>query len=317
MTFQKPQLVAHTNKLPTPLNGDHVMEPKYDGWRIQAHISRDGSVLYTRGAKRSDATPYINAALDRLAACLEQIAQSGPEGRPAGLTILDGEIVDLSGAADRQWNRTASILQTTVRQHVPTADDPPLTFVVFDALMVDGTDVTGEPLATRQEMASRCVDCAEGTHRMAPAPENAVVRFTEQMPASEDGLAALVAEGWEGVVVKDLRSPYRSDDRRYWVAVKPEQTADAICTGTYAAVGAGNKFEDSIGGITFTVTHDDGSTYEGQCAGRMSDALRRELRQQPERFVGQVVELVHWGIWDTGALRMPQFKRFRPDKEMP
>jgi hypothetical protein len=46
----------------------------------------------------------------------------------------------------------------------------------------------------------------------------------------------------------------------------------------------------------------------------MNDALRREMHEHPERFIGRTVELRHHGVQkDTGALRHPQFFRFRDD----
>jgi hypothetical protein len=50
----------------------------------------------------------------------------------------------------------------------------------------------------------------------------------------------------------------------------------------------------------------------------MNDQLRRELWEHPQEFIGRVVELVHWGIQDSGALRFPQVRRLRSaDKPSP
>jgi hypothetical protein len=43
----------------------------------------------------------------------------------------------------------------------------------------------------------------------------------------------------------------------------------------------------------------------------MDDRLRRELWERPGDFHGCVVELVHWGVQDSGALRFPQVRRLR------
>jgi hypothetical protein len=72
----------------------------------------------------------------------------------------------------------------------------------------------------------------------------------------------------------------------------------------------------AVGGLCFRVQHDDGRMYDGRAAG-MDDQLRRELWERPEEFVGRVVELVHWGIQDAGALRFPQVRRLRSPADKP
>jgi hypothetical protein len=49
----------------------------------------------------------------------------------------------------------------------------------------------------------------------------------------------------------------------------------------------------------------------------MDDQLRRELHEQPQRFVGLVVELIHWGVQESGALRHPNYRRFRSPTDKP
>ncbi len=95
-----------------------------------------------------------------------------------------------------------------------------------------------------------------------------------------------------------------------WLKLKPDHEVEAVCTGTYEPT-AGSKYDGlAVGGITFTVRHADGREYNGRCAG-MNDKLRMELFDEPERFVGRVVEITHKGITADGALRHPQLRRFR------
>jgi len=74
----------------------------------------------------------------------------------------------------------------------------------------------------------------------------------------------------------------------------------------------------AVGGVCFRVVHDDGRVYEGRAAG-MGDRLRAELWQHHEQFRGYVVELAHWGVQESGALRSPQVRRLRhpSDKKPP
>lgn len=287
-----------------PTGPQWLMEPKYDGWRAIAS-SVDGIRLETRTGNPITQVPYIADAVG------ERIPRQ---------SIIDGEIVDLRSGA-KQWNRTQTILSTTCGgyQHKPDEADPPLTYVIFDVLQIAGEDVRHQPLSERKR---RLLDMLSGLS------EDDVLMHSPIRQASEGGFDELIAEGFEGVVVKDVNSRYVCGARRYgWLKIKPEEEIEAICTGTYPAE-PGSKYAPldkngtpkpwAVGGLCFRVEHPDGRVYEGRAAG-MNDQLRRELHEHPERFVGLVVELGHWGVQETGALRHPNYRRFRSpsDKATP
>ena len=284
-----------------PYGARWLMEPKFDGWRAIA--STIGAVrLETRTGNQITQVPYIASA----------VAETIPPQ-----TIIDGELVDLR-SGERQWNRTQTILSTTRGgyEHGPSDEDPPLTYVIFDVLQIAGEDLRQRPLLQRKQ---RLVELLAGI-----APDGVLMQSPIH-EATEEGLAALLADGFEGVVVKDVNSAYVCGGRRHgWYKIKPEEEIEALCTGTYPAE-PGSKYAPlvdgeprpwAVGGIRFQVEHDDGRIYEGRAAG-MNDQLRRELHEKPECFEGRVVELIHWGIQDRGALRHPNFKRFRSPAEKP
>lgn len=296
--LRQPMFAAKSHSVPTGPNW--LMEPKYDGWRVIASTI-DTMRLETRTGNAITQIPYITNAL----------AERLPKD-----TIIDGEVVALR--SDHQWNRTQEILSTTRGgyQHRPTAEDPPLTYVVFDALQIDGEDIRRLPLIERK---ARLIELLPEL-----GPDDVLMHSPVQQ-ASEDGLDQLVAEGFEGVVVKAVSSTYVCGGRRHgWVKVKPEEEIEAVCTGTYPAE-PGSKYAPrvdgkprpwAVGGICFRVEHPDGRVYEGRAAG-MADRLRSELHEHPERFTGLIVELIHWGVQDSGALRHPNFRRFRSPADKP
>lgn len=276
------------------------MEPKYDGWRILSGLL-DAIVMWTRQGHHVTQVPYI----------AEAIAAHFPTG-----TILDGEIADLR--TGRQWNRTQSILSSTNGgyQHKPTASNPPLTYVLFDVLCLAGQDVRDRPLRDRRALLEE--HCA-GIDRST----DGLLTLIPIQPPSEDGLDALLGYGFEGVVVKQTSSRYLCGSRRGgWGKVKPHTEIEAVCTGTYdaepgsryAPILDGKPRPLAVGGIRFRVEHDDGRVFHGRAAG-MTDEVRRELHERPQDFVGLVVELTHWGVTETGALRWPQLKRFRAKRD--
>lgn len=282
-----------------PEGADFVLEPKLDGWRCVAIVSGSGIELRTRTGKLIDQVPYINRALRSV---------------PAG-TILDGEIVDLASAT--QFNRVASILQRK-DPHVLRGNDTRLSFVIFDILALFDESLMDQPLSVRRGLLEQTLTHPSVARHDGPVPWPPVLRLVEQLPASEAAADAIIAEGFEGVVVKRLSGVYLPDVRE-WSKLKPDAEVEALCTGTFATE-SGSQYEGrAVGGITFRIEHEDGRVYEGRAAGRMDNALREELYQHPERFVGLVVELGHWGIGEEGALRHPSFRRFRDpaDKAVP
>lgn len=287
-----------------PTGGEWLIEPKYDGWRALAHIY-DEVHLETRTGNPITQVPYLTTAL----------AYEVPPG-----TILDGEIVDLSGG--RQWNRTQTILSTTRNgyQHQPSATDPELSYVLFDILALEGTDLRGRPLSERKQSLRHLF-------KNILDPSITVLAVAPTEDASEEALHAILTAGFEGAVIKHRDSRYVCGARGggAWFKLKPEAEAEAICTGFYPAE-PGSKYAPldatgkaqpwAVGGLCFRVEHDDGRVYEGHAAG-MDDELRRAMHEDPSPFIGLVVEIGHRGIEDSGSLRHPQFKRFRARQEKP
>lgn len=274
-----------------------VMEPKYDGWRglLDKRKKDADATLHTREGKAIGNVPYIIQAFERL---------------PAN-TTLDGEIVDLACDPDRQWNRTSSLLQKR-SVHTPTAEDPALTYVLFDMLELNGTSLLMRPLRERRELLEALIGLM---------PEDAPVQISPQFPCDEEGFDRLVSEGWEGVVCKRLDTSYALGARNgAWIKVKPEQEVDVVCTGTFAPK-PGSKYEGSaVGGFTFEVTHAEDPSprhsaplrVTGKCGTGMDDALRKDLLANEADYVGRVAVVGHAGIApDTGALRFPALIRFR------
>jgi hypothetical protein len=301
MQLPEPMLAKPVKRLPT--GADWWMEAKYDGWRALAGVL-DRVGLWTRSGNAISQVPYIAEAI------LERV--------PAG-TILDGEIVDLRSG--RQWNRTESILSKTRGgyQHKPTVEDPPLTYVLFDVLQAAGRDVRGLPLSERRTVLEElCVGINER--------EDLPLMLIHTHEPTDDALSAIMDLAFEGVVCKDGRSPYRPGRSRAWVKIKPSETIDGEFTGVYDPTPGsrlapnvdGEPQPWAVGGVCFRVVHDDGRVYEGRAAG-MGDELRAELWQHPEKFHGYVVELAHWGVQESGALRSPQVRRLRHpfDKQPP
>jgi bifunctional non-homologous end joining protein LigD len=160
--FMAPMLCTSVDAPPD--DPKYVAERKLDGWRAIAGIDGDGKAwLETRTGARITQVPYITALLGNLA----------PN------TVLDGEIVDLSGG--REWNRVQSILGSDA-VHEPGGarhGGDALTYVVFDVLALAGVDRREEPWECRRELLEFILDpeawCAT---RSAPASTTVAGRLS-------------------------------------------------------------------------------------------------------------------------------------------
>lgn len=176
---------------PLPDGPDWAYEVKWDG--IRAITAGDRSGLRLRSRNGTDLTVrYPELATLQL---------------PPGL-MLDGEIV----ALDERGRSDFALLQRRMQRANPTPEllaTVPVTLVVFDVVRSDGALQTGLAYHDRRALLA---DLALPAGPRISVPAN----FTDI--AAADVLAAVDAQGLEGVVAKRLRSRYEAGRRsRAWI----------------------------------------------------------------------------------------------------
>ena len=276
------------------------VEWKLDGIRLQVHRLGDEVRLYTRN---------LNDVTARLPGIVDVV-----RSLPAHAVVLDGEAVGLD--ADQR----PELFQDTMSRF-DVSEGESLTIRFFDCLHLDGDDLVDEPLTVR-------LDALE---RAAPGWRVPGI-VTDDGDEAERFLEASVESGHEGVMVKDVRSPYDAGRRgSAWRKVKPVRTLDLVVlaaewghgrrTGWLSNIHLGAR--DADGGFVMV-----GKTFKG-----MTDEL---LRWQTERFqelrLGEddgwvvrvrpevVVEIALDGVQMSSryaggvALRFARVRRYRPDK---
>jgi bifunctional non-homologous end joining protein LigD len=181
-----------------------VYEEKYDGDRILAYKEGARVRLLTRNGK--DRTVRFS----EIAAAIRALS-------PATL-LLDGEVVIF----DKKGVSRFQLLQQEQGKPV---------YAVFDCLFHDGKDLRPEPLSTRRAAMVRSIGSSNTlvpSHRLA-----------------SNGLQAFrVAKrhGYEGLVAKDLSSPYVGARTRSWLKVKVHQEDEFVITGYTKPAGSRKHF---------------------------------------------------------------------------
>jgi DNA ligase-1 len=213
------------------------VEDKYDGIRAQAHVG-DGRVrLFSR--------------------TLDDVSQSFPELRATlskvpSEVIVDGEIVAWKEDADGGHAMPFSSLQQRLGRKQVSEEllaAVPVAYVVFDVIYSADGITLDRPLSERNGILDRLFRAEGRIEPELPRTEQANLLFEDEKPVSGWVLRAPVrradsaeeleayfeqamARGNEGLMIKDLNSPYTPGRRgRWWLKLKRElATLDVVVT---------------------------------------------------------------------------------------
>jgi bifunctional non-homologous end joining protein LigD len=182
-----------------------LFEIKWDGIRTVAFVNNGDVHLFSRSKR--DVTAEFPEFRD-LAKHLR-----------AGTTILDGEIVTLdeNGRSDFQKLQNRFGVSKPSQKLI---NDVPLTYYLFDVLYCNGFDVRKTPLLQRKELLRQVL---RGDNR---------VRYSEhQLEKGKELYAAAEKQGLEGIVGKQIESPYTGNRTSFWLKFKIVNELDAVIVG--------------------------------------------------------------------------------------
>lgn len=181
-----------------------IYEEKYDGYRILAYKEGDRVTLVSRNGNDRTAT-YASVARAVRQLRLRTV-------------LLDGEVV----AFDKQRISRFQLLQE---------GSAATTYAVFDCLYTPGRDLRGEPLTIRRAAAEAAIDNVKGLMISRRLPDNGLQAYK-----------IAKKKGYEGVVAKDLSSPYIEGRSSKWLKVKVHQEEEMAIGGFTKPEGARRYF---------------------------------------------------------------------------
>ncbi|MCA9521711.1 MAG: hypothetical protein KC609_12090 [Myxococcales bacterium] len=201
------------------------VERKYDGVRLMLHKSSDARGAILCGAYTRNRGDWLE-----LVAGLSQSVQS----LPCRSAIIDGELHGF--VPTPRGARPATVYD--VHQFVQGDRSRPLQlrYAAFDLLFVDGQDWTGQPLSRRRERLQALFANVAGSFLPVPC-----ALAEGQLASNAEDLNRLYqhfrAQGYEGVIAKDLGGRYRLASRdATWLKRKPAMTLDLALIGAVFAV---------------------------------------------------------------------------------
>jgi len=270
-----------------------VYEEKYDGIRLLAYKEGKRVRLLSRNdIDRTSSYPEVAAAIATL--------------RP-NLLLLDGELV----VFDRKNVSHFQLLQQGKGNRV---------YAVFDCLYADGKDLRHEPLSARRKILETVVSA------------NGVLLLSRRLAAN--GLQAYKISQrrkYEGLVAKDLASPYVEGRFRYWLKIKVHQEDEFVIAGYTAPEGSRSHFgalllgayEDGkllyLGKVGTGFDHKSlASLYEKfQPLVRHTSPLADPPRERDVTYLAPklVAQISYQELTADQKLRQPVFLGLRDDKD--
>ena len=333
------QRLSDAAEILAKLGGECAAEYKYDGVRVQAHRTADGSIeLYTR-------------RLERVSSQFPDVVELLRAGLQPAEAILEGEVVAFDAAAGELHPFQEVMFRRRKHGISDAVRDVPVGLFCFELLYADGADLTQLPYPERRARLAAAI---------TPAPQLRLTTAREltEPAALDTWFEQAVTDGCEGLVCKSVGpdASYRARRRGWqWIKLKRDYRTELSDTVDLAVVGAfaGRGRRRGVYGALLLAAYDpDAEVFRtvSKCGTGFSDAdlaalperlaplaraerpARVDARQQPDFWFepGLVLEILSaeltlspnytaaWGqIHDDAglAMRFPRFTgRYRDDK---
>jgi DNA ligase 1 len=273
--------------------GKKLLEPKLDGVRCITVVDHESRTVtqYTRNGKVLENFGHITAALEKY---IDEFGRS---------YVLEGEVVSTSFQA---------LMKTVHRKENVDASDARL--VLFDILPLSefkaGKSVMGQ--RRRSEFLKSFAHVFEAAGCIEIIPQIAV-NLDELVGEIEykDYNRQMVAEGFEGIMIKDPNAVYECKRTVSWLKEKPFIELSLAVIDSEEGTG---RNADKLGALVCQ-GEDDGKTVCVNVGSGFTDEQRAEFWAAKDSLIGQVVEVRADAVTQnqdgTYSMRFPRFLRFR------
>ena len=289
------QLATDSNDHPNKMKGVKRVECKLDGVRVLALCTKNRVILYSRNGKQFENFPDIEAQLNRVKDRIS-LETKGP-------FVLDGEIVGESFQA--------LMKQAQRKSDVKTKD---MTYYIFDVV----------PLADFErgfwnaQQHKRTLMLSINQEHIESEPNLRIMPGMDVDLSTAEGQDIMrrfandaVADGFEGIMIKDVGAPYECKRSSFWMKWKPVMTVDLNIVGFEEGTG---RNQGRLGAIICEGTDNDRLIRVNVGSG-LSDVDRDEYWGARDDLLGRVVEVAADAVTQNQdgsySLRFPRFVRFR------
>jgi ATP-dependent DNA ligase len=263
----EPMLAKLADELP-PGEG-FLYEPKWDGFR--AIVFRGGSEVYIQSRDLRPLDRYFPELHDSLAAL--------PDG-----SVVDGEIV-IATPHGLDFDALQLRLHPAASRVAKLAKASPASFVAFDAIALNGTDLRATPQGERRLLLEGALNAIKPPIHLTPA--------TRDRQVATEWLARFEGAGLDGVIAKPEHAIY-SPGKRAMIKVKHARTADCVVAG-FRWHKAGKN--ERVGSLLLGLYDDKGALHHVGVTSSFTMERRRQLVAELAPLRERALEQHPWREW--------------------
>ena len=267
-------------KITDPVKYPVRVEAKLDGLRLIAVKNRGEVSLFTRSGTPIETLPKIVQAIK----CLKEDD-----------IVLDGEVMG------EDWNESASVVMSSKAKK----DDSTMRYHVFD--IVDFS--AWQQQVSNTHYRARLLDL----QLTIGDTEGKPFRYVKSTTANDETelrefYNECLTEGYEGVMLKRLDTPYQWKRTDAILKMKPVATEEGVIVGWHLSPEK-TKRAGQFGGF-HVLTKNGVVTKVG---GGYTDTQKKQIQEEgPDTYIGRIAEVEHQPPFtNDGKLRFPVFSRFR------
>ena len=204
-------------------------EYKLDGERVQIHKGKEKYKVELFSRRLENITHHYPDIVKEIGNSLR-----------VNEAILEGEVVAVNPQT-LEFLPFQELMHRRRKHKVQEAmEGYPIVVNIFDVVFVDGVDKTSLPYSQRRELLEKITRRLKESNNIAYdmirlVPQT-VVKDSEQV---ERFISSAIESGCEGLMIKQLISPYRAGAREYfWVKLKREYRSELADTLDLVIVGA-------------------------------------------------------------------------------
>ncbi len=260
------------------LGGKCIAEYKYDGERVQAHKKGNEVALYSRRMERiSDQYPDAVELVRRSVSAEEAILE-------AECVAVDIETNELLPFQELMHRRRKYGVEEAMEQY-------PVSLFMFDALYVDGRDLTLKAYPSRRTQLENVI---KENDRVKPARQIK----TNNLKELENFFEEAIEDGCEGLICKSVGtdSVYQAGARGWmWIKYKRDYKSEMTDTVDLAVVGAfygRGKRAGTYGALLLATYNHESDTFE--TVTKLGTGFTDEdLKKLPELLRNHIVPRKH------------------------
>ena len=224
-------------------------EYKLDGERVQIHVDNDTTILYSRSLE--NITNYYPDIVEKISERLKSTS-----------VILEAEAVAVNEDSGEFLPFQELMHRRRKHQIAKAVQEYPITVNLFDILFMDGRSCLDLPYSKRRDLLEKTV-AEDSFARVMPMT---IVRTDDEV---EDFLENAINSGCEGLMLKQLDTPYRAGARASnWLKLKREyrnelgDSLDLVVVGAF--YGRGRR-TGRYGALLLSAYDDDSDAYPSTC----------------------------------------------------